>query len=396
MEISDILHLRTKINKTKEDKNRFLIHLSKKVKDVREQELAKLPFQANVISACAHGNLYETAHSRILGNLLQDKSICKNFVEFFLPECKTDVFEVAVEESRIDVSLKGKVNFIIIENKINNAQEQDGQLCRYAQKAIENYSAKNIYILYLNSDHHEKPSDYSTNYENHNLYEYIAKEHLKVLSYKEDILQRWLPKIQAEIPEKESLLKSALCQYIDYLENKFETSKRFDNMNMEIRKELIESLSLNNEVNDVERCKHCKEVIVDLQELINNVREIQKSYAETLANSWETKLKEIFAGCNVKKALWEESNQYNYHIEVKYNGQSIDFVIGIYKWEENWLSWWGITGVGTHYKSLAKRVEQYTNEGNKDSGDWCGGWKSMSIDDDILAEVKKVKELLEK
>lgn len=128
-----------------------------------------------------------------------------------------DYLNVTAETDRVDVALKGEDIFIIIENKVNSAEEQRNQVYRYVHEiAIDKYgySLSQIYVIYLNPTNHNPPSEYSLCDENNenNVFEELGEEHYTVQSYKYDITD-WLRCLSVT---NEPHIDSALDQYIDF------------------------------------------------------------------------------------------------------------------------------------------------------------------------------------
>lgn len=97
-------------------------------------------------------NIHETAHSRILYRLLCAHGKEKyQFLKMFLESVGLDIelninkVEIKVESEHIDVLIYDGVKYIIVENKVNHACDQDRQLVRY----IDPLSDKDVYVLYL-------------------------------------------------------------------------------------------------------------------------------------------------------------------------------------------------------------------------------------------------------
>lgn len=110
-------------------------------------------------------NIHETAHSRILYKLLCAHGNEKHqFLKMFLEtvglniELNINKAEIKVESEHIDVLIHDCQKYIIIENKVNHACDQDRQLVRY----IDSLNSKDIYVLYLvSSDNDKDPSENS-------------------------------------------------------------------------------------------------------------------------------------------------------------------------------------------------------------------------------------------
>ena len=206
------------------------------------------PFHLNVISAAARGRLKETAHSIILHGLLHHPVILSSFLEEIVG-IEDDTFSVSdieyPDKDRIDLSLRSKEKYLIIENKVNLAEEQKGQLYRYATHAEETHKKDDIIILYLNPSSYEVPSLYSRSKdgngnEDEDDYETVNTDRITIKNYRYDIIA-WLKKLADNsqiINESEQYLKSAILQYINYLEEYFQTKDEYKELHEMIEKEL--------------------------------------------------------------------------------------------------------------------------------------------------------------
>ena len=291
------------------------IRLSERVHQIIKTHLEKIPFHLNVIEAACRGRFKETGHSLVLANLLKHPVIQFSFIKNFL-NIQHEYMHVTAEKNRIDVALKGKDIFVIIENKVNDAEEMENQIYRYVNDiGIKKYgfTLPQIYVIYLNPTNRTLPSPYSLcdkNKEN-NVFEVLEKEHFKVLSYKYDITD-WLRKLSIE---NEPHIASALDQYIDFLENKFYTSPIYQNMNKEIKdfilKELhIEGLTLQEQITAL---KNEQEKVKTLLDSIENLRiELRKEESNRLMREWQSEIeKEISLsqdehsfGIQLKNQVW--------------------------------------------------------------------------------------------
>lgn len=291
------------------------IRLSERVHQLIKTYLDMTPFHLNVIEAACRGRFKETGHSLVLANLLKHPVIQSSFIKNFL-NIQHEYMHVTTEKNRIDVALKGKDIFVIIENKVNDAEEMENQIYRYVNDiGIKKYgfTLPQIYVIYLNPINRKLPSPYSLcdkNKEN-NVCEALEKEHFKVLSYKYDITD-WLRKLSIE---NEPHIVSALDQYIDFLENKFYTSPIYQNMNKEIKdfilKELhIEGLTLQEQIIAL---KNEQEKVTALLDSIENLRiELRKEESNRLMREWQSEIeKEISLsqdehsfGIQLKNQVW--------------------------------------------------------------------------------------------
>ena len=253
-----------------------IIDMSDKVSDIIKRCSKDKPFHLNVIEAACRGFLKETGHSLILADMLRHPAIQKSFLERFL-NIDHEEMEVTAETDRVDVALKGDDMFVIIENKVNGAEEQQSQVYRYVHDiGICKYKFKlsQIYVLYLNPIDSALPSERSLCDEKseNNVFDKIGKDHYRVLSYKSDIIN-WL---RGVLIEQEQHVVSAMDQYIDYLENKFHTTPMDTKMNEEIKRIILRDLKVE-EKSSIEKMQAIK----DLQEKIDVFQTELKTVVKT-------------------------------------------------------------------------------------------------------------------
>lgn len=239
-----IISLSNQLFQQKLDDIRNGIQYGLQMSEIIARHLLLRPFHLNVIEAACHGRFKETGHSLVLADMLRHPAIQDSFLETFL-NIKHEFMEVTAETDRVDVALRGNDIFIIVENKVNAAEEKKNQVYRYVHEiGVEKYgySLSQIYVVYLNPTNRNLPSDYSLCDENkeHNVFDELGDEHYTVQSYKYDITN-WLRELSIN---DEPHINSALDQYIDFLENKFHTSPLDKNMNNEIKNLLLKELQI--------------------------------------------------------------------------------------------------------------------------------------------------------
>jgi len=184
----------------------------------------------NVIDSMAYGeSLREEAHSRLLAAFLKVPQIQESFLEYFLKVKSPEKLDVETEKEKVDIQLhsQSKELIILIENKINDAPEMQSQIARYVE-TVRTEGYKNIFVVYLNSNHHALPTEHSLSLNGKSVFKVISPERFKVLSYKHDITN-WFKGLEQSA--QDPILKSALIQYINYLEVKFNNTE----MEREIR-----------------------------------------------------------------------------------------------------------------------------------------------------------------
>ena len=269
------------------------LSFSDQVYGIIKKHEERRPFHLNVIEAVCHGTFRETGHSLVLADMLKHPDIRSSFLERFL-NLKYNELEVFAERDRVDVALKGNGIFVIIENKVNAAEEQKSQVYRYVHEiGIDKYGYKlsEIYVIYLNPETRDYPSEYSLCDENkeNNVFETLGEEHYKVLSYKHDIID-WLRGIS--IPN-EPHIESALDQYLDFLENKFHTTLLDTEMNKDIREFLLKELQI--ESKPLEKqisalgCQY--EKTAELLSSIDSLKiELRKELSHDMIEEWQKRI----------------------------------------------------------------------------------------------------------
>lgn len=181
------------------------------------------PYHLNIIEEL-HVN--ENAHSRILSKLFQYKNtngeyvILKSFIEYITINNKDKAFDkieiktpkITQEEERIDIWIQDENYAIIIENKVYEAGDKDAQLSRYIDKTKRHYTEEQIFVIYMPSVVRDA-SDQTWGEYKENFATRFA-----VFSFCDDVIS-WLNRdVLPNLTIKEVYLKSAIEQYIDYLE----------------------------------------------------------------------------------------------------------------------------------------------------------------------------------
>ena len=281
------------------------LSFSDQVYGIIKKHEERRPFHLNVIEAVCLGNFRETGHSLVLADMLKHPDIRSSFLERFL-NLKYNELEVFAERDRVDVALKGNGIFVIIENKVNAAEEQKSQVYRYVHEiGIDKYGYKlsEIYVIYLNPETRDYPSEYSLCDENkeNNVFETLGEEHYKVLSYKHDIID-WLRGIS--IPN-EPHIESALDQYLDFLENKFHTTLLDTEMNKDIREFLLKELQIGSMPLD-EQISALDSQYKKTAELLSSIdslkTELRKELSHDIIEEWQKRIEtEKLPGIQLEK-----------------------------------------------------------------------------------------------
>lgn len=250
----------------------------------KNQLEAKQPYHMNIID-----ELYinENGHSRILAKLLQYKSqnqhyeMLESLIAFIAENIKKDSFgsikvvnpEITQEKERIDLWVRDEGYAIIAENKIYNAIDQDAQLSRYIDKTKEyGYREDQIFVIYL-SQNGDGPTEQSWG-------DYKVAFHGRYasLSFRKHILP-WLKEyVLPNVRIKETVLRGAIEQYIDYLEGIFDLRTQNNAIKMETEKMIIEKLNLDQFENDFDKVKFLQSKIEEVNELYNQLANLKDKY----------------------------------------------------------------------------------------------------------------------
>lgn len=211
------------------ENDKLLIKLAAELNEVILKEKNRLPYSINLIDEL---HINENAHSRILNVLLQycndgHHPIYESFIEhiFNTSISKAQTLKIqspifSCEEDRIDLLVKEAGKYaIIIENKVRGAGDQNSQIERYIDKVHNmGFDSKHIYVMYLTKDGTKEVSESSlTPFAQKELDYSTDNSRFITINYKEDILP-WLEEIVLPSCKlKETLLISAITQYIDFL-----------------------------------------------------------------------------------------------------------------------------------------------------------------------------------
>lgn len=269
-------------------------------------------------------NIHETAHSRILYKLLCAHGKEKHqFLKMFLEsvglniELDIDKAEIKVESEHIDVLIHDCQKYIIIENKVNHACDQDRQLVSY----IESLNGKNVYVLYLVRSNNDKdPSENSLPTARRLGLEKKGK--YKKISYQTHILN-WLHKCKETDIDNE-LLKSALIQYCNYIEELFKGMEIMNDKDIEnFEKEVLDfSATMDPIVNPlalVEKTDELKQKMKTLNEVVESYENhLCKRYLEYFKN--ETQIAE---------SCLNGSRQIEFRIQIK--GENVQFIYDFFR-----------------------------------------------------------------
>ncbi len=254
--------------------------------NVKEKNNSLLQYNLNIIDEL-HAD--ENAYTRILLKLLnfelnQKKVILEEFLNILnekLTAQKIQIYDdygITGQFEFIDgyIWSDSKKTSIIIENKINWACDQDKQIQRYIEVAKKyGINEKNIFVVYLTDNGIKKAADYSfTDYakqmldwkNSENPGRYIE------LNYQYDILP-FLYKIFNNFAfSKENVIKSAIFQYIDYLEGRFGMRKKEKEFERAMNEDILRILNLSDNLSEKEKFERIEELQWDLWNTLDKVK----------------------------------------------------------------------------------------------------------------------------
>jgi hypothetical protein len=323
---------------------------SDKIEKIRKEYHFTEKDSFNIFTAISDQYKKENMHSDILKILLKNRDYLNVFLEllkkrpmenkkYFSGIEFTDDTEVKREEDRIDISIYDGQNGIIIENKINYAEDQYEQLTRYYNSLSKK---KNIpvvvYIPPITNNNKRPPDNPKKVYDRLLILPVIDKD-------KKDIVHGFLDKIAKN--EQNETMRVFIKQYSDLLKDWGEKIMIEDK-----REELLKKLF---EKNNVAMTYNIIDVINNLEihgEIIG--KELKKtlgfSKRKDKINGYEKKIRvngdeiriffDIFEK-NCCLCLWSENERWKANFKKLLNGKDFkddfsEIKTGRTKWEGIW------------------------------------------------------------
>ena len=377
----EFIRLSNKLFQCKLDGFHECIMFSNQISDIMVKHFAQRPFHLNVIEAACRGRFKETGHSLVLADMLKHPYIQSSFLSTFLG-IQHEYMKVTAENDRVDVALKSDDMFVIIENKVNAAEEKENQVYRYVHKiGMEKYGydMSQIYVVYLNPTNRIPPSEYSLcdNNNENNVFEDLGEGHYTIQSYKYDITN-WLRELSID---NEPHISSALDQYIDFLDNKFH--KQF------LLKELqIEGKSYDEQIAALD---NQQEKVSELLNAIDNLKiELKKKQSHTMMREWQGQIEKQLGivlakdehsfGIQLNNKVWlgvwdgYDSEDHLPYWGFQFNGYKKDVMpelsgpiktivknadIERYKEEKGWVAWYTTQNGVQRFMSLYQVCKQF-------------------------------------
>ena len=274
-----------------------LLSFADEYKKAADKEKHSLPYQINVIDEL---HINENGHSRILTQLLKfanakgEYELLESLIDYIKNLHNADEWErimvrrplLTQEEARIDMWVRDTDYAIIFENKIYNANDQDAQLSRYIDRTMaEGYAEQDIFVVYL-SQTGQEPDDQTWGD-----YKQAFADRCVNLSFRDDILPWLKSEVLPNIREKDICLKSAVIQYIDYLEGLFFLKSIYKTMNMNLEKIISSHFELHKCKDDKERVRLLSEKIDDIKELNQQMDNLWNAIRQRIFDSWKLDVK---------------------------------------------------------------------------------------------------------
>lgn len=236
---------------------------------------------------------------------------------------------------RIDIIIEDGHNALIIENKIY-AGDQENQLLRYYNYAMEKFGKGHFLLIYLTLDGHE-PSEFSTNNQE---IEY------KCLSYGDDIIN-WLQTCVRQAYNR-PLIRETITQYINLL-------KQLTGRDM-----------------DKEQVNEITKLALDNLEAASTLMEVKDDVAKSLINTFLVPSLEAFAQ---KEGLEFEHNEDNSQFNFKKAGWKA--MIRVCSDKRKWRYMY----VGITFQTSLQPISNLTSLSSKANNWWPYGWQMLPFDD---------------
>lgn len=300
-QITDILNFVNSVLQNKSDAEHSSIQSTLDFAEGVAGTIAKnkhlVPYHLNLIDEL---HINENGHSRILYKLLEyrnpdgDYIFLKSLLKYISKNC--EAFEkicvtnpeITQELCRIDLWVRDKDYAIIFENKVYNATDQEAQIARYIECTQGNgCPLDKIFVVYMPQMDDKDPVDDSWG----KYKEDFASRYVK-FSFRNGVLPWLKSDVLPSIPDKDKLLKSAIEQYVDYLEGLFKQRESDKQLYIMIENYIKEKLGLNDDpfVNKQE----LERKIEELDEVRQYLVKMKDDYKTQIFEQWNEKLKQDF------------------------------------------------------------------------------------------------------
>lgn len=315
-----------------------------------KEERLKLPYHLNLMDEL-HPN--ENAHSRILLRLLQFANengafeIYRSLLDYIkkrqpsFGDITIEKPRMTQEEARIDLWVRDETYAIIFENKIYNAQDQEAQLARYIEKTAglpgKKYAVdKDIFVVYLSSDGRQKPDNQSwikVEGEKKIDYKSIISDRYINLSFRNDIYPWLKEQVLPNVQSKDVYLKTALVQYVDYLEGRYYLRETEKQLKMKMDAFIENKLELQGK-GDTMRMQKLDELFKNQDDVLKYVWEMRESERKRIFDEWRRKTQEKYSALNPNAVGYEQMESVTHIIIDSIEGKKVAVYIG---WQEGRL-----------------------------------------------------------
>lgn len=377
-----------------------------------KEEKVKLPYHINLIDEL-HAN--ENAHSRIFAKLLRYE---ENGKFPFLAKFLNDVcgFNLKVEKpdvkkvdscGRIDIPIFDKRYVVVIENKVTDKApdqnvEKGGQLARYIETIHYDYkrSLEEIFVIYTPKYTREPHSDCWVNKDNYS-YKEDFKNRFISLSYR-DCIYPWLKtELIPIIDENNVYLRSAVEQYIDYLEGFYSLRIINKEMNMKLQEFIKNELGLN-DIGPIEATQLLSEKESELNNALNQVQLLKTKYKKQIIidyfEGWEKSLSANFSQYEIVGDKFNrDKNCINVGLKFSFGSHDFSILIECNNCDKPNIYY----GIGRHYAGQTKHdtitqilTEIMHNRKLTEPDGWWYGWRYTSLENaymrltDLLRDIE--------
>lgn len=302
-QITDILNFVNSVLQNKSDAEHRSIQSALDLAEGVAGTIAKnkhlVPYHLNLIDEL---HINENGHSRILYKLLEyrnpngDYIFLKSLLKYISKNC--EAFEkicvtnpkITQELCRIDLWVRDRAGgyAIIFENKVYNATDQEAQIARYIECTQSNgYPLDKIFVVYMPQMDDKDPVDDSWG----EYKEVFASRYVK-FSFRDGVLPWLKSEVLPSIPDKDKLLKSAIEQYVNYLEGLFKQRESDKQLYIMIENYIKEKLGLNDD--PFANKKKLERKIEELDEVRQYLVKMKDDYKTQIFEQWNEKLKQDF------------------------------------------------------------------------------------------------------
>lgn len=302
-QITDILNFVNSVLQNKSDAEHRSIQSALDLAEGVAGTIAKnkhlVPYHLNLIDEL---HINENGHSRILYKLLEyrnpdgDYIFLKSLLKYIARNC--EAFEkicvtnpeITQELCRIDLWVRDRAGgyAIIFENKVYNATDQEAQIARYIECTQSNgYPLDKIFVVYMPQMDDKDPVDDSWG----KYKEDFASRYVK-FSFRNGVLPWLKSDVLPSIPDKDKLLKSAIEQYVNYLEGLFKQRESDKQLYIMVENYIKEQLGLNDDpfVNKKKLDRKIEELDKVRQYLVNMIDD----YKTQIFEQWKQHFNRCF------------------------------------------------------------------------------------------------------